>query len=123
MNPTLKRLSVPLLRWTVGLVVLIESIRFAFSPSAAHFLARAGLSLWIRPGLGGAELAAAILFLLPRTRTIGGYALLVIFALAVLIHVLHGQFDVTWLAVYALAVLVSMAHGEERNPEHTHDPR
>jgi len=123
MNPTLKRLSLPLLRWTVGLVVLIESIRFAFSPSAAHFLARAGLPLWIRPALGGAELAAAILFLLPRTRSIGGYALLAIFALAVLIHVLHRQFDVTWLVVYALAVLVSMAHGEERNPEHAHDHR
>ncbi|HEV2495406.1 MAG TPA: hypothetical protein VG204_20295 [Terriglobia bacterium] len=30
------------MRWTVGVVVLLESVRFAFSSSAAHFLARAG---------------------------------------------------------------------------------
>lgn len=119
MNSQLKRISIPLLRWTVGLVVLMESLRFAVSPSAAHFLARAGLPLWIRPALGGAELAAAILFLLPGTRSLGGYALLVIFALAVLIHVLHGQFDVSWLVVYAVAVIVSMTHSE-RHSESAH---
>ena len=119
MNPQLERISIPLLRWTVGLVALIESLRFAVSPSAAHFLARAGLPLWIRPALGGAELAAAILFLLPGTRSLGGYALLVIFALAVLIHVLHGQFDVSWLVVYAVAVIVSMTH-RERHSESAH---
>lgn len=123
MNPQLERISIPLLRWTVGLSVLIESLRFAVSPSAAHFLARAGLPLWIRPALGGAELAAAILFLLPWTRSFGGYALLVIFALAVLIHVLHGQFDVSGLVVYAMAVLVSIAHGQEESLETAHAPR
>jgi hypothetical protein len=123
MNQQLRKFSIPLLRWSVGLVVLLESVRFAVSSSAAHFLARAGLPAWVQPALGGAEMVAAILFLLPYTRALGGYTLLVIFALAVVIHVLHRQFDVAWLIVYAMAVIASMAHGEERNPEPAHDPR
>jgi hypothetical protein len=42
--------------------------------------------------LGGAEILAAMLFLIPPTMTVGGYSLLVIFALATLIHLLHGDY-------------------------------
>ncbi len=49
MNARLAKLSIPLLRWTLGLVVLLESCQFIFSASAAHFLAKAGLPSWIRP--------------------------------------------------------------------------
>jgi hypothetical protein len=63
----------------------------------------------IRPVLGGAEIFAALLFLVPPARTIGGYALLVIFALAALIHILHGQTDVGGLVVYAAAVYTVIA--------------
>jgi len=53
----------------------------------------------------------------PYTRSIGSYALLVIFALAVLLHVVHGQFEVEWLVVYGIAVIVTMTHGEEGRAE------
>lgn len=117
MNLVLRKNSVALLRWTLGIVVLIQSFRFVLSSSAAHFLATAGLPGWIHPALGGGEIAAAILYLVPHTRSIGGYALLVIFALAVLLHVVHGQFEVEWLVVYAMAVVVTMTHGEEGRAE------
>ena len=39
MNPNLTRVSIPLLRWTLGLVVMLQSFEFVSSTSAAHFLA------------------------------------------------------------------------------------
>ena len=106
MNANLTRASIPLLRWTLGLVVTLQSFEFVFSTSAAHFLAKAGLPTWIRPVLGGAEIIAAVLFLVPFTTVIGSYLLFVIFGLATLVHMLHGQYGVEGLLVYAVAVLV-----------------
>ena len=110
MNANLTRVSIPLLRWTLGLVVMLQSFEFVFSTSAAHFLAKVGLPAWLRPVLGGSEIIAAVLFLVSFTATIGGYLLLVIFGLAALLHILHGEYGVEGLLVYAVAALVSMAH-------------
>jgi uncharacterized membrane protein YphA (DoxX/SURF4 family) len=110
MNIKLANASIPLLRWILGLVVVLESVEFIFSNSAGHFLAKAGLPSWIQPALGGSEILAAVLFLLPFTAKIGSYLLLIIFALAALLHILHGQFNVGELVVYAAAVLVCLAH-------------
>jgi hypothetical protein len=110
MSARLANLSIPLLRWTLGLVVILESARFVFSSSAAHFLSKAGLPSWIRPVLGGVEIVAAILFLVPFTTLIGSYLLLVIFGLAALVHLLYGHFEIGGLVVYAMAVLVCMAY-------------
>jgi hypothetical protein len=121
MNANLTRVSILLLRWTLSLVVTLESVLFVFSASAAHFLAKAGLPSWIRPALGGAEILAAILFMIPFTATIGSYLLLVIFALAALVHVLHGQYEVGGLGVYAVAVVVCMAHAENKTAEAGHE--
>lgn len=123
MNQNLKSISVPLLRWTLGIVVLFESIRFIFSSSAAHFIAKAGLPSWIRSALGGGEIIAAILFLVPYTSIAGSYALLVIFALAAIVHFLHGQFDVGGMIVYAVAVIVCTTHREDANAEAVYDGR
>jgi hypothetical protein len=120
MNVPLTKFSVPLLRWVVGLVVLLESFRFVFSTSAAHFLAKAGLPAWIRPVLGGVEILAVVLFLLPFTALIGSYLLLAVFACAVLLHVLHGQYDVGTLVVYAAAVFVCMGHAKSGPGEFQH---
>ncbi len=65
MNQQLKRFAIPGLRWAVGVVVLLESVRFVLSPSAAHHIAQVGLPPWIRPALGGSEIIAALLFLVP----------------------------------------------------------
>jgi len=121
MNANLTRASIPLLRWTLGLVVTLQSFEFVFSTSAAHFLAKAGLPTWIRPVLGGAEIIAAVLFLVPFTTVIGSYLLFVIFGLATLVHMLHGQYGVEGLLVYAVAVLVCRAHTKNRTAETVHE--
>lgn len=103
-------------RWTLGLVVLWESYQFGFSGEAARHLRRIGLPLWVAPVMGGAEIGAAILFLIPKLGRVGGYALLVIFAMAVTLHVLHRQFEIGSLLVYAAAVLTCISGTDEAVP-------
>jgi DoxX-like family len=112
MNGSAKRLAIPGLRWAVGLVVLWQSLEFVFSESSARAFAHTGLPAWIRPVLGGIEMIAAIIFLVPAATIVGGYALLFVFLTAVIIHILHGWYDVGALVVYAMAVLVCIAHHE-----------
>ena len=116
-----KALAVPALRWTLGLVLLLESLQFTFSQTAAHQLAHAGMPLWLRPVIGGSEILAAILFLVPATSVLGGRLLLVIFVLAAAVHFLHGQYDVSLLVLYAAAVLVCLAHRRNFAPDPSHD--
>ena len=106
MNQQLNKLAVPGVRWTLGIVVLSESVRFLLSSSTAHHIARMGLPQWIRPVLGGSEIVAAILFLIPAASVLGGYLLLFIFAIAAIAHCLHGEFEVGALIVYGMAALV-----------------
>jgi len=106
-NPSI---TITCLKWTLGLVVLLESIHFALSPLTAHHLAAMGLPPWVRFALGGGEVAAAMLFLVPQAMKLGGWLLLVIFAFAVAIHLLNGQIAVGALLVYAAAVIVCMTN-------------
>ena len=92
-----------ILQWVLGLVILEESVRFAFSPGAAHAFAKTGLPDAIRLALAWAEIAAAILFLVPRATVAGGWFLIVVLASAIVLHLLHGWFDVGALVVYAAA--------------------
>jgi hypothetical protein len=117
MNARLMKFSTPLLRWTLGLMVILESGEFLFSASAAHFLAKTGWPAWLRPVLGGSEIIAAVFFLVPFTTRFGGYLLLVIFGLAALLHILHGQYGVEGLLVYAVAATVCISHAENKTPE------
>jgi hypothetical protein len=98
-----------ILQWVLGLVILAESARFAFSPGAANAFAKTGLPDFIRLALAWAEIAAAILFLVPRARVVGGWFLIVVLVLAIVIHLLHGWFDVGALVVYAAATWAVMA--------------
>ena len=117
MNDRMKKLAVPALRWSVGLVVLLESCQFAFGSSATRAFAMTVLPQWIRPALGSTEIVAAILFLVPAASVAGGYALLVIFLVAAAIHILHGWYNVGALVVYGMAVLVCIAQREAGNME------
>lgn len=111
MNQRLKQLGISGLRWALGLVVLLESAHFALSASAGHQFAKTGLPLWIRPALGGSEVVAALLFLLPAAIFVGGYLLLFIFAIAMVIHFLLGDFaGVGSLIVYSMAVVACLTH-------------
>ncbi|HKW26674.1 MAG TPA: DoxX family protein [Terriglobales bacterium] len=106
--------SIVALRWAVGVVVLVEALHFALSPvTAAHF-ARTDLPLWIRPALGWLEAVAAILFLVPATRFVGGCTLLLTFAAAVALHLHLGDYGFGALIVYAATVIACMADHERR---------
>jgi hypothetical protein len=114
MNANLKRLSPPLLRWSVGLVVLWQSwLTFHGTLGKLHAPGHPAALAHVRLVLSGAEMIAAILFLLPITAAVGGYGLLAIFALAIVIHALHGDVSgLETLVVYGAAVLVSLAYRE-----------
>lgn len=90
------------LQWTLGLVVLIEAVLFVM-PSARHDFATTHMPDIARQILGWGEIAGSVLFLIPQTVVRGGWVLIVIFVLAILVHLLHGMFNVGNLLVYAAA--------------------
>jgi len=100
------------LRWTIGLVILAEALSFAVSPSSAHGFAKTGLPDFIRLALAWSEIGAAILFLIPRVMVAGGWLLIGVLAFAIVLHLLHGWWNVGPLVVYAVgtwAVMVGRA--------------
>jgi hypothetical protein len=110
------RFAIRALHWTVGLVVLLEScLTFHAAQSRLHDLGHSGVLAWVRLVLSGSEIVAALLFLVPVTAVLGGYLLLVIFALAIVIHGLHGDFlGLEILVLYGVAVFVSLADRNDR---------
>jgi hypothetical protein len=97
--------ALTVLQWTLGIVVLIESILFLL-PSAAHAFAQTHMPNAVRLGLGLAEAAGCIFMLYPRTAARGAWLLIVVFALAIVIHLLHGMYNVGNLAIYMAAAWV-----------------
>ncbi len=122
MSQRSEQIAITALRWTLGLIVLWESLVFVFSSSAMHHFAKTGLPHWIRPALGGVEIIAALLFLIPWTDAVGSRLLLLVFAVAAIIHVLHGDFDVSGLILYAVVVIVCMTYRNTRMAEVPRDP-
>lgn len=94
-------LAIRLLRWVLGLVILGQAARFAFSHSAAREFAKTGLPDFVHIGLAWGEMAAAVLFLIPAVTLLGGRLLIAILGFAIVLHLLHGWYDVGVLAVYA----------------------
>jgi len=109
MNQVRLPAALRILQWVLGLVILEESLRFAFSPEAAHAFAKTGLPNFIRLSLAWAEIAASILFLIPRATVVGGRLLIVVLGAAIVVHILHGWFDVGVLVVYAAAAWAVVA--------------
>jgi hypothetical protein len=100
----------------VGLVIVVESVIFAFNYKKLAEAAHIGLPAGFLLALAVCEIIAALLFLFPRTMLSGGWALLVVLSIAALIHILHGQFNVGTLVIYGFAVVAVMAHySDERN--------
>jgi len=67
--------------------------------------------------LAWAEMIAAVIFLIPRTVVVGGRMLLGVLAFAILVHLLHGWYDVGALLVYAAGTWAVMASNHAReNP-------
>ena len=113
-NPLLFALLI--LKWVLGLVILAESAHFALSPAAAHAFAKTGLPDFVRLALAWTEIAAVLLFLVPRSTVAGGWFLIIVLALAIVIHLLHGWFDVGGLLVYVAATW-AVAAGKSALPE------
>ena len=86
-------------------MILIEAILFVM-PSARHDFARTHMPDLLRQVLGWGEILAAILLLIPRTAARGGWLLVGIFVLAIIVHLLHGMYNVGNLAVYTAAAWV-----------------
>jgi hypothetical protein len=110
MNVRNKALSIRALQWVLGVVVLIESLIVAFSYKEVAAANHIGLPNQVIFVLAVFEIAGAILFLIRRTLSIGFYVLLGVFACAVIIHLLHGQYNVGGLFIYGAAVIVVYFH-------------
>jgi hypothetical protein len=105
--------AIEALRWVLGAVVLWASSQLLVKMQAAPEPGHVGVHAWILLTLASVEIAAAIMFLAPVVNVAGSYLLLAVFALAILFHLLQGQFDFGALLVYAMAVLVWLAHRRE----------
>jgi hypothetical protein len=90
------------LQWTMGVVILIEAVLFLL-PSARHSFARTHMPNIVRVVLGCGEIAGSILLLIPRMAVRGAWLLAGVFVLAIVIHLLHGMFNVGNLAIYTAA--------------------
>jgi hypothetical protein len=90
------------LQWTLGVVVLIEAVLFVL-PGAAHDFARTHMPGFVRLVLGFGEILGCILLLIPKTTVRGAWLLLAVFIMAILIHLLHGAYNVGNVAIYAAA--------------------
>jgi hypothetical protein len=93
------------LQWTLGIVILIEAVLFVL-PGAAHAFAGTHMPNFIRLGLGFAEIAGCLLMLYPRTAKTGAWFLMAVFVFALMIHLLHGMYNVGNLAIYTAAAWV-----------------
>lgn len=92
---------------TLGIVVLTQSLLTVVHAAGLGDTPHLNVGLaWF----AGAEVVAALLFLLPATLRLGGWSLLVIFIAAMVFHGLHGEWEIT-LLVYSAGVILVMAHG------------
>jgi len=104
MSPSSTKTALIILQWTLGVVILIEAVLFVL-PSAAHDFARTHMPGFIRMILGWGEIAGCILLLIPKTAIRGAWLLVAVFIFAILIHLLHGTYNVGNLAIYTAAAL------------------
>lgn len=98
----MKKCGMTVLRFSLGIVILIEAVMFVL-PGAAHDFARTHMPGFVRLVLGFGEIAGSILMLIPQTAVRGAWLLLAVFVMAILLHLLHGMYNVGNLVVYAAA--------------------
>jgi DoxX-like family len=103
-EPRIKN-AATVLQWTLGVVILIESILFVL-PSARHDFGQTHMPDLVRLILGWAEIAGSLLMLIPRTATRGAWLLIGVFILAMVIHLLHGMPNIGNLLIYTAAAWV-----------------
>jgi hypothetical protein len=109
-----------LARVVVAAPLLAGGILLAVQPAAIRAFARTGLSDGVRGFLVGAEIAASILFILPRTVCVGGLGLIAVLVAAMGLHAaLHlgvGLQPIFLLLVAALLVAERAARARAAAP-------
>lgn len=96
------KIGLCVLQYSLGIVILIEAVRFVL-PSAAHDFARTHMPGFVRMVLGIGEMLGSVLVLIPKTVVQGAWLLLAAFVMAIMLHLLHGLYGVGSLVVYAAA--------------------
>jgi uncharacterized membrane protein YphA (DoxX/SURF4 family) len=102
MSASQSKIGLCVLQWSLGIVVLIEAVMFVL-PSAAHEFARTQMPGIVRMIVGWGEIVGAVLLLIPKTSVRGAWLLLAVFVMAILLHLLHGLYNVGNLVIYAAA--------------------
>jgi uncharacterized membrane protein YphA (DoxX/SURF4 family) len=108
------KIALCILRWTLGIVILIEAILFVL-PSGRHDFARTHMPDIVRQVLGWGEIIGALLVLVPRAARQGAWLLLATFVLAIILHLLHGAYNVGNLVIFAAAAWSVAAANEGKN--------
>ena len=105
MSSTKAKCAVTVLQYSLGVVILIEAVMFVL-PSAAHDFARTHMPGFVRLVLGFGEILGCVLLLIPKTAGRGAWLLMAVFVMAILIHLLHGMYNVGNLVIYTAAAFV-----------------
>jgi hypothetical protein len=90
---------------TLCVVIFIQSINTALHSASSQKHSNLALAIF-----ASAEAIAALLFLVPVLMKWAGSALLLIFAIAIALHAVQGEFP-SALLLYAAGVCFVMAHG------------
>ena len=96
------KIGLCVLQYSMGIVILIEAVRFAL-PGAAHDFARTHMPGFVRLVLEIGEILGSVLLLIPKTVVQGAWLLLAVFVMAILLHLLHGLYGIGYLVIYAAA--------------------
>ena len=90
------------LEWSLGVVILMEAVRFVM-PGSRHDFSQTHMPDGLRQGLGWGEIIGSILLLIPRTAARGAWILAGTFVPAMMVHLLHGMPNVGNIAIYTAA--------------------
>jgi hypothetical protein len=96
------KIGLCVLQYSLGIVILIEAVRFVL-PGAAHDFARTGMPGFVRLILGFGEILGSVLLVIPGTVVRGAWVLFAVFVMAILLHLLHELYGIGCLVVYAAA--------------------
>ncbi|HKH99382.1 MAG TPA: DoxX family protein [Candidatus Sulfotelmatobacter sp.] len=99
------KIALTVLQWVLGVVILAEAVLFVM-PSAAHDFARTHMPGFVRLVLGWGEIVGCVLLLIPPTAIRGAWFLVGVFTLAIVVHLLHGSYNVGNVVIYTAAAWV-----------------
>jgi uncharacterized membrane protein YphA (DoxX/SURF4 family) len=105
-----QKLAMRVLRYGLGSVILIEAILFLL-PNRAYDFPRSHMPAMVRLILGWGEIAGCILLLMPKTAIRGAWLLFAVFIMAILIHWLHGQYNIGCVVIYAAVAFAIAVQG------------